>query len=115
MKKAIGTETNPDAGVIVASPATMPEATPNTLGFPFPSHSAVTQPSAAAAAEKWVAAKALLARAPALTALPALKPNQPNHNSPAPMRLSTTLCGGIGSFGKPARLPKTSAHTRAET
>ena len=35
---------------------------------------------------------------PAFTALPALKPNQPTQSNPVPMRLSTTLCGGIGSL-----------------
>src|SRR5579859_5618393 len=115
MQKAAGTETNPEAGVIVASPATIPEATPSTLGLPLLSHSAVTQPSAAAAAEKWVAAKALVAKAPALTALPALNPNHPNQSSPAPIKLSTTLWGSIGSLGNPVRLPKTIAQTSADT
>ena len=31
---------------------------------------------------------------PAVTAEPALKPNQPTHSSEAPMMVSTTLCGG---------------------
>ncbi len=39
---------------------------------------------APAAAEKWVAANALAAMPSAARALPALKPNQPTHNSPAP-------------------------------
>src|SRR5947209_7227249 len=115
MQNAIGTETNPEAGVIVARPATIPEATPSTLGLPFFSHSAVTQPKAAAEAEKCVAANALVAKAPALTALPALNLNQPNQSNPAPIKLSTTLWGGIGSLGKPARLPRTRAQTNAET
>src|SRR5271169_5394786 len=99
MSSAEGIETNPDAGVIVASPATIPEAAPNTLGLPFCIHSHTTQLSAAADAEKCVAAKALVARPPALRALPALKPNHPTHSNPAPVRLSTTLWGGIGSCG----------------
>ena len=69
------------------------------------------QLSAAAAAEKCVAAKALVASAPAFTALPALNPNQPTHSRPVPMRLSTTLCGGIGSCGKPDALAQ---HQRAD-
>ena len=92
-------ETKPEAGVMVASPATMPEATPSTLGLPFCHHSQNAQLSAAAEAEKCVAAKALVASLPALTALPALKPNQPTQSKPVPIRLSTTLCGGIGSRG----------------
>src|SRR3954467_8865395 len=96
MTIAAGTVTNPEAGVIVANPATIPEATPSTLGCPFKYHSVRPQLSAAAAAEKCVAANAFEARPPALTALPALKPNQPTHNNPAPIKLKTTLCGGIG-------------------
>src|SRR4051794_5489397 len=114
MQKAVGTVTNPEAGVIVASPATMPEATPNTLGLPLNIHSIPAHPSAAAAAEKCVAAKALVASAPAFTALPALNPNQPTHNNPAPIRLNTTLCGNIGSRGNPTRFPSMSAQTNAE-
>src|SRR5690348_697191 len=114
MQNAAGIETNPDAGVIVASPATMPDAAPSTLGLPLSSHSVAAQLNAAAAAEKCVAANALVAREPALRALPALNPNQPTHNNPVPMSESTTLCGIIGSRGKPARLPSTSANTSAE-
>ena len=91
--------TKPEAGVMVARPATMPEAAPSTLGLPLSNHSIAAQLSAAAAAEKCVAAKALVASSPALTALPALKPNQPTHSRPVPIRLSTTLCGSIGSCG----------------
>src|SRR5579875_3820290 len=57
------------------------------------------QPSAAAAAPNWVATKALLARLPAARALPALKPNHPTQSRQAPIKLSTTLWGGIGSCG----------------
>jgi len=39
MQNAAGTETNPEAGVTVASPATMPDAAPSTLGLPLCSHS----------------------------------------------------------------------------
>src|SRR6476619_5218763 len=96
---AAGTVTKPDAGVMVARPATIPDATPSTLGRPLRRHSTKPQLNAAAAAEKCVAAKALVARLPAFPALPALNPNQPTHNSPAPIKLRTTLCGNIGSCG----------------
>src|SRR5579885_295143 len=115
MPNAAGTLTNPDAGVMVARPATMPDAAPSTLGLPFNSHSRTVQLNAAAAAEKCVDANALAASVPALKALPALKPNQPTHNNPAPMREYTTLCGIIGSRGQPSRRPSTSAQTRADT
>src|SRR5690242_2520809 len=107
--------TNPAAGVIATSPATAPEIAPSALAFPLRSHSAALQLNAAPAAPKWVATKALEARPLAASALPALKPNHPTHSRHAPMKLSTRLCGGIGSLGKPTRLPMYRAHTRAET
>src|SRR5580698_2303524 len=105
MQNAAGILTKPDAGVIVARPATMPAAAPKTLGLPFSFHSKPAQLNAAAAAEKCVAANALVASEPALNALPALKPNQPTHSSPVPTSDKTTLCGTIGWCGKPSRLP----------
>src|SRR5690348_12136537 len=91
--------TNPDAGVIATSPATAPLAAPSTVGFPLAIHSANIHPSAAPAAPKCVATNADTARPLAARALPALKPNHPTHSRPAPVTLSTTLCGGIGSRG----------------
>src|ERR1035441_10193393 len=115
MIRAAGMETKPEAGVMVARPATIPDAAPSTLGLPFCHHSQNAQLRAPAEAEKCVAANALVASLPAFTALPALKPNQPTQSNPVPIRLSTTLCGGIGSRGEPRRLPKTHAQTSAET
>ena len=74
---------------MVASPATAPEMAPRAVGLPFCSHSVTTHPIAAAAAANWVLTKALVASGPAFSALPALKPNQPTHSIPAPMKLST--------------------------
>src|SRR5579864_5559788 len=91
--------TNPAAGVIATSPATAPEIPPRTLGLPLRSHSAASHPTVAEAAAKWVATKALVARLPDASALPALNPNHPTHSRHAPMKLITTLCGGIGSLG----------------
>src|SRR5271154_1061342 len=91
--------TKPAAGVMATSPATHPEMAPRALGLPLRIHSATAHPMAAVAAAKCVATNALVARGPALKALPALKPNQPTHSRQAPMKLSTTLCGIIGSFG----------------
>jgi hypothetical protein len=54
-------------------------------------HSMAIQPRTAAAVAKCVAIKALVARDPAATALPALNPNQPTHSRQAPITLSTTL------------------------
>src|SRR5690348_2225934 len=91
--------TKPEAGVMATRPATQPEIAPSTLGLPLCSHSAITQPNAAAAAPKCVATKALVASPEAASALPALNPNQPTHSRQAPIKLSTRLCGFIGSCG----------------
>src|ERR1019366_1748753 len=91
-------ETNPAAGVIATSPATAPEIAPSALGFPLFHHSAALQPRGAAAAPQCVATNALVARAPAESALPALNPNHPTQSKQAPIKLRTTLCGGIGCF-----------------
>src|SRR5690348_11661582 len=107
--------TKPAAGVIATSPATAPEIAPRALALPFLSHSAKLRLNAAAAAPKCVATNALEASEPAVSALPALKPNQPTDSKHARMKLSTTLCGGIGCFGKPIRFPMYSAQTSAET
>src|SRR2546422_5485204 len=103
--------TKPEAGVIATSPATAPLAAPRMVGFPRPSHSANIHDSDAAAVAVLVATKALVASAPALSALPALKPNQPTQRSEAPISTKGRLCGGIGSEPYPRRLPSTSAHT----
>src|SRR6185312_3756266 len=107
--------TNPAAGVIATKPATQPEIAPSALGLPLRTHSASIQPTAAAAAPKCVATNALVARLPELRALPALKPNQPTHSKHAPIKLSTTLCGGIDSLGYPSLFPSSTAHTSADT
>ena len=98
MNTAAEGPTNPEAGVMATSPATAPEAMPSTLGLPLVNHSTNIQASAAAAVAIWVAAIAMPARPSAATAEPALKPNQPTHNSEAPMTVSVRLCGGIGSL-----------------
>src|SRR6516164_785937 len=91
--------TNPAAGVMATSPATAPEIAPKALGLPLRIHSATDHPIAADAAAKCVATKALVARGPADRALPALNPNHPTQSRQAPMKLNTTLCGGMGAFG----------------
>src|SRR5947209_1198547 len=111
---AIG-PTKPAAGVMATSPATAPEIAPSALGLPLRIHSAAAQLKAAAAAAKCVATNALVARLLAAKALPALNPNQPTQSKQAPMKLRTTLCGGIGSLGYPMRRPRYTAQTSAET
>src|SRR6185437_5806685 len=97
--------TNPDAGVIATSPATLPEIPPRTLGLPTLTHSVNIHPRAAVAAAKCVATNALVAKLDAPNALPALNPNHPTHSRQAPIKLSTTLCGFI-PVGYPKRLPR---------
>jgi hypothetical protein len=91
---------------MATSPATAPEIAPKALGLPLRIHSAPAHPIAAAAVAKCVLTKALVASPLAATAEPALNPNQPTHSRHAPIKLSTTECGGDGSFGYPTRFPK---------
>src|SRR3990172_13282744 len=100
--------TKPEAGVMATRPATAPAAAPTTLGFLRNHQLIATQVRAAAAAAVLVTTKALAARPPAATALPALKPNQPNHSRAAPSTTIVTSCGSIGSPPPPRRL----SHTR---
>jgi len=58
--------------------------------------------------------KARVASGLALSALPALNPNQPVQRRPAPIMQRGRLCGGIGSLPRPRRLPSISASTSAE-
>src|SRR6476660_2119218 len=91
--------TKPAAGVMATRPAIAPEIAPRALGLPLRIHSAAVHPITAAAAAKCVATNALVARLPALNALPALKPNHPTHRRHAPIKLNTMLCGGMGCRG----------------
>ena len=80
-----------------------------TVGLPRCAHSTNIQVSAATAVAIWVTVIAMPACTPALTAEPALKPNQPTHSSAAPMKVSTMLWPGPVS----RRLPSMSAHDQA--
>ena len=100
---------------MATNPATAPLAAPSTVGLPLTTHSAHIHDSTAAAVAVLVATKALVASAPLLRALPALKPNQPTHSMAAPTTENGRLCGGIGSRGYPSRFPITRAAAKAET
>ena len=100
---------------MVPRPATIPVTTPSTLGLPNFSHSASIHASDPAAADKCVAIIAMPALPLAASALPALKPNQPTHNMPAPVTTVVMLWGGIAVVGKPWRGPRTRAQTSAAT
>src|SRR5579885_1525215 len=103
--------TKPEAGVIATRPATAPEQIPITVGLPRCAHSTNIQVRPAIAVAICVTVMAMPACMPALTAEPALNPNQPTQSSEAPMKVSTTLCAGPVSL----RLPSTSAHISPAT
>src|SRR5512137_1979060 len=105
---------NPQAGVTTTRPATAPEQKPSTLGLPRTIHSASGHTNEATAVAMVVVMKALAAMPSAATALPALKPYQPTHSMPVPIEQSTMLCGGMGSFGKPSRLPRIRHRIKAD-
>ena len=100
--------TKPEAGVMATRPATAPEQMPITVGLPFMIHSTIIQVMPAVAVAVWVTSMAMPACRPAVTAEPALKPNQPTHSSEAPISVITMLWAGPLSL----RLPSISAHIR---
>ena len=83
--------TEPEAGVIVARPATIPVIAPKPLGLPNLIHSITIQVNAPVAAEIWVTKSAMPAAPSAASAEPALKPNQPTHSIAAPVKLMVRL------------------------
>src|SRR5881628_1528097 len=106
--------TNPQAGVMTTRPATAPEQKPSRLGLPLTIHSAIGQTKEATAVASVVVVNALAAIVSAATALPALKPYHPTQSIPVPTIQSTMLCGGIGSFPNPMRLPRIKQRINAD-
>src|SRR6185369_12476525 len=106
MTSAATGPTKPEAGVMDARPATAPVTAPTMLGLPNFSPSMTIQTTAAVAAEIWVTVMAMPASPPALSALPALKPNHPTHSMQAPAMVIHGACGGFTSSGKPHALPE---------
>src|SRR5215831_17538430 len=106
--------TLPQAGVIATRPATAAVAAPRAVGLPRCIHSIALHTTTAVEVAVEVLRKASAASGLADSAEPALKPNQPTHSRPAPIRQSGMLCGAIGSFPKPRRLPTISAAMSAE-
>src|SRR6516225_2274602 len=91
--------TNPAAGVIATRPTTMAVAPPTAVGLPERMTSRKVQTTRVAAGASIVAVKASPAMLLAASALPALKPNQPNQSSPAPSSVNGTLCGSSDDDG----------------
>ena len=75
---------------------------PTTVGLPRAAHSTNIQVSAATAVAICVTVIAMPACRPAVTAEPALKPNQPTQSIEAPMKVKTTLCAGPLSLRGPS-------------
>src|SRR3954451_25140045 len=88
----------PAAGVTATSPATAPEAPPSIDGLPEMTRSAAIQVNSPAAGATSVLTIATAASPFASSADPALKPNQPTHNSPPPTIVRASECGGMASF-----------------
>src|SRR4051812_23008128 len=95
---APGMPTKPEAGGIATRPATAPDAMPSTDGLPLVTHSVNIHDSAATAVASCVTTIAMPARPSDAMADPALNPNQPTHNSDAPIKVSVRLCGAIPSL-----------------
>src|SRR3989337_3098978 len=101
MNKLEGIVTKPAAGVIATRPTTAPIQKPIAEGFLPRAASNNIQARPAAADAVFVVAKAEAARAPALKALPALKPNQPNQSKPVPNNTNGTFAGDMACFVSP--------------
>src|SRR5260370_27375123 len=114
MATAASGVTYPAAGVIATRPATSPEAMPSAVGLPRWRHSTTIHPSAPPAAPRCVVTNASDATYPDDGALPALKPNHPNHKMPAPVSVIVRLWGRGRSCGYLSRLPTITAHTNAD-
>ena len=91
--------TKPEAGVMVARPATTPVTTPIILERPKRILSSRAQTRPAVEAEMWVTKSAMAASPLAARALPPLKPYQPTQSMPAPIMVMPGLCGGCRSRG----------------
>src|SRR5690242_18573229 len=99
---------------MATKPHTAPIAAAIADGFLFCAQERATQVSAAAAAAVLVTTNALAAREPEASAEPALKPNQPNHNRPAPKSTNGTLFAVSPRFVFCRRWPTKSAAASAE-
>src|SRR2546427_8276135 len=104
-----------EAGVIATRRQTAPSATPTAEGFFFLTQSVSIQLTAAPAAARFVTTSALTASSFALRALPALKPNHPNHSTEAPRITYGMLFGRLSRRSMPWRRPMTRAAATAET
>src|SRR3989454_6109433 len=107
--------TYPEAGVMATRPHTAPTAIPTAEGFFFLTQSVSIQLTAAPAAARFVTTSAFTASSFALRALPALKPNHPNHSTEAPRITYGMLFGRLSRRSTPFRRPMTRAAATADT
>src|SRR2546425_6951394 len=107
--------TYPEAGVMATKPQTAPTAIPTADGFFFLTQSVSIQLTAAPAAARFVTTSAFTASSFALRALPALKPNHPNHSTEAPRITYGMLFGRLSRRSMPWRRPMTRAAATADT
>src|SRR5215470_10102128 len=96
-------------------PTTMAVAQPTAVGLPDRIRSRKVHTTSVPAGASIVVTNARPAIGLAASALPALKPNQPNQSRPAPRSTNGTLCGSNDEDGYSARLPTTIAATTAAT
>src|SRR4051812_29118423 len=83
----------PAAGVTATRPTTMPVAAPTAVDLFWRIKSRIVHITSVPAGASIVVVNASAADVPAVRALPALKPNQPNHSRPAPRSVNGTLWG----------------------
>ena len=86
--------TKPAAGVIATRPAMAPVIMPSVVGRLLKIQSSTAQVSRGRGRRHVRGDEGDAARPPAVSALPALKPNQPNQSSAAPRTANGRLCGG---------------------
>src|SRR6476469_2712672 len=91
--------TKPAAGVIATRPTTIAVAPPTAVGLRERAMSSSVQATSVPAGASIVVVNASAAMPLAASALPALKPNQPNQSRPAPSSVNGTLCGRIPDDG----------------
>jgi hypothetical protein len=80
---------------MATSPATAPAIEPKTLGLPLKYQLISIHVSPAAAVDVLITTKAFVADAPAVRALPALKPNHPNQRRAVPRTTWGMLLGSM--------------------
>src|SRR5829696_7813831 len=104
--------TNPAAGVTATRPTTIAVADPTAVGLPVRAMSRNVHATSVPAGASIVVVNASAAMPLAPSALPALKPNHPNHSSPAPSSVNGTLCGSSDDEGHRAAGEIERAHLR---